>query len=140
MTLHQHSEAKARNQHGRPGDEVTETFEFLATYPFEHLDSDSEHFQRIERLVVVLYSKTCSLTSVNGAREDFLPQEQKNGHDTTNTRCPSATCSTNSILSWSMDHQYSGTSDDSIFQRFWLVQGSIVTVTCASLDNHSRGI
>ena len=63
-------------------DEVTETFEFLATHPFEHLDSDSEHFQRIERLVVVLYSKTCSLTSVNSARI-VLPQEQKNGHDTT---------------------------------------------------------
>ena len=53
-------------------DEVTESFEFLATHPFEHLDSDTEHFQRIERLVVVLFSKTCSLTSVNTAREELF--------------------------------------------------------------------
>ena len=53
-------------------EEVTETFEFLATHPFEHLHSDSEHFQRIERLIVVLYSKTCPLTSVNEAREELF--------------------------------------------------------------------
>ena len=35
-------------------EEVTETFEFLATHPFQNLNSDSEHFQR---LIVVLYSK-----------------------------------------------------------------------------------
>ena len=63
---------KSAWQAWRAYEEVTETFEFLATYPFEHLDSDSEHFQRIERLIVVLYSKTCHLMSVNDAREELF--------------------------------------------------------------------
>jgi len=58
-------------------EEVTGTFGFLATRPFEHLDSDSEHFQRIERLIVVLYSKTCHLTSVNGAREELFCRKNR---------------------------------------------------------------
>ena len=46
-TPHQHSEVGARSQHGRP---------------FDHLHTDSDHFQKIERLTVVLYDKTSVLS------------------------------------------------------------------------------
>ena len=35
--------------------EVTQTFNFLAANPFQHLECNSGHFQKIERLTVVLY-------------------------------------------------------------------------------------
>ena len=58
-------------------EEVTGTLRFLATHPFEQFDANSEHFQRIERLVVVLYSKTSPLISVNSAREEFCRNNRK---------------------------------------------------------------
>ncbi len=51
---------------------VTNTFVHLAQHPFEKLTADSEHFKAIERLVVVLYDRTSSLSSVNDAREELL--------------------------------------------------------------------
>ena len=50
-------------------DEVTNTFMFLASHPFEHLHEDSIHFHNIERFAVILYDKTSSLSSVNEARD-----------------------------------------------------------------------
>ena len=44
-------------------------FEYLASHPFERLDEDSDHFTKIERLIVVLYDRTSPLTSINEARE-----------------------------------------------------------------------
>ena len=41
---------------------------YLASHPFEHVDNDSEHIQRLERMVVVLYDRTSSLSSANDAR------------------------------------------------------------------------
>jgi len=53
-------------------EEVTLTFRYLAANPFKHLSVDSNHFQRIERLTVVLYDKTSSLNSVNEARQELF--------------------------------------------------------------------
>ena len=58
-------------------DEVTETFCFLAAHPFEHLNVDSDHFQRIERLIVVLYDKTSPLCLVNEAREELFCRKNR---------------------------------------------------------------
>ena len=54
--LHQRLEGKGRNRSGRHGmlKEVTDASVHLAAHPFEHLDSHSESFQRIKRLVVVV--------------------------------------------------------------------------------------
>ena len=58
-------------------EEVTQTFTFLAAHPFEHLHTDSDHFQKIERLTVVLYDKTSSLSSVNEAREELFCRKNR---------------------------------------------------------------
>ena len=61
-TPHQHSEVGARSQHGRP---------------FEHLHTDSDHFQKIERLTVVHYDKTSVLSSANEAREELFCRKNR---------------------------------------------------------------
>ena len=49
-----------------------ETLIYLASHPFEHLDYNSKHFERIERMIVILYDRTSSLSSVNDAREELF--------------------------------------------------------------------
>ena len=53
-------------------EEITDTFQFLATHPFEHLNVHSDHFQTIERLTVILYDKTSALSLVNEARMELF--------------------------------------------------------------------
>ena len=53
-------------------DEVTPALAFLAENPFQHLDVDSDHFRRIERLAVVMYDKTCPCDSINEARKELF--------------------------------------------------------------------
>ena len=54
--------------------DVTETFVHIAEHPFLQLDTDSNNFQLLERLIVVLYDKSSPLTSVNEIRQDLLCQ------------------------------------------------------------------
>ena len=44
-------------------EEVTETLEYLASNPFEILDVHSDHFRKIERLIVILYDRTSPLST-----------------------------------------------------------------------------
>ena len=53
-------------------EKLTETLIYLASHLFEHLDNDSEYFQRLERMIVVLYDRVSSLSSVNDAREELF--------------------------------------------------------------------
>ena len=46
-------------------DDATETFAYLAKHPFMLLDADSDNFQKLERLTVILYDKWSPLFSVN---------------------------------------------------------------------------
>ena len=52
-------------------EEVTNTLLYLANYPFEHLKVDSAHFQRIQRLIVILYDKSSPLSSINETRKNI---------------------------------------------------------------------
>ena len=58
-------------------EEATETLEHLTSQPFEHMDPDSDHFKKIERLIVVLYDRTSPLTSVNEIREDLFCRKSR---------------------------------------------------------------
>ena len=51
---------------------VTPTFVSLAENPCQHLDVDLEHFWKIERIVVIMYVKTCPYKSINEARKKLL--------------------------------------------------------------------
>ena len=55
-------------------EEVTQVFTCLAAHPFQCLDTDSEHFKKIKRYVVILYDKTSSLSFVNEV--DNIPPTQ----------------------------------------------------------------
>ena len=58
-------------------EEVTDAFVHLAAHPFEHLDLDSDSFQRIERLVVIVYDKTSNAMNVNSARMELFSQKSQ---------------------------------------------------------------
>ncbi|CAB3995762.1 Hypothetical predicted protein, partial [Paramuricea clavata] len=59
-------------------EEVTDAFVHLAiSHPFEHLDLHSESFQRIERLVVVVYDKTSNAKNVCSARMELFSQKSQ---------------------------------------------------------------
>ena len=53
-------------------DEVTETFVSLAKRPFQLLDVDSQQFQKLERLTVILYDKSSPVSSINQARKELF--------------------------------------------------------------------
>ena len=63
---------KSAWQAWRAYEEVTETFQYLADHPFEHLNAESVHFRNIERLIVMLYDKTSPLSSVNETRKELF--------------------------------------------------------------------
>jgi len=50
--------------------DVTETFVSLASNPFQLLNLYDEHFEKLERLTVILYEKTSPLSYANEARRD----------------------------------------------------------------------
>jgi len=58
-------------------DDVTETFVFLANNPFQLLNLYDEHFQKLERLTVILYDKTSPLSCVNEARREFFCKKNR---------------------------------------------------------------
>ena len=58
-------------------EDVTETFVYLARHPFQLLNLDDDHFQKIERLTVILYDKTSPLNSVNKTRRELFCQRNR---------------------------------------------------------------
>ena len=53
-------------------EEVTDTFVYLASHPFEPLDSNCENFRKIERLIVLVYDKTNTSLSINQTRRELF--------------------------------------------------------------------
>ena len=53
-------------------EEVTDTFVYLASHPFEPLDSNCENFRKIERLIVLVYDKTSTSLSINQTRRELF--------------------------------------------------------------------
>ena len=51
---------------------VTDTFVYLASHPFEPLDSNCENFCKIERLIVLVYEKTSTSLSINQTRRELF--------------------------------------------------------------------
>ena len=58
-------------------EEVTETLEYLASNPFEILDVHSDHFRKIEGLIVILYDRTSLLSTVNEVREELFCRKNR---------------------------------------------------------------
>ena len=56
---------------------VTPTLAYLAENPFQHLDADSEHFQKIERMAVIMYDKSCPCDSINEARKELFCKQNR---------------------------------------------------------------
>ena len=53
-------------------EEVADTFVYLASHPFEPLDSNCENFRKIERLIVLVYDKTSTSLSINQTRRELF--------------------------------------------------------------------
>ena len=53
-------------------EEVTDTFVYLASHPFEPLDSNCENFRMIERLIVLVYDQTSTSLSINQTKRELL--------------------------------------------------------------------
>ena len=53
-------------------EDITETFVYLASHPFQLLDVDDDHFKKIERLTVIVYDKTSPLRSINDTRRELF--------------------------------------------------------------------
>ena len=53
-------------------EEVTDTFAYLASPPFESLNSNCENFRKIERLIVLVYDKTSASLSINQTRRELF--------------------------------------------------------------------
>ena len=49
-----------------------QTFVYLASHPFEPLDSNCENFCKIERLILLVYEKTSTSLSINQTRRELF--------------------------------------------------------------------
>ncbi|XP_061894509.1 uncharacterized protein LOC133644183 [Entelurus aequoreus] len=58
-------------------DAATETFMYLAKHPFQELKVDSEHFQTLERLTVILYNRSSPLNSISQTRKELFCQDSR---------------------------------------------------------------
>ena len=68
---HQHSGKKEKSawQAWQAYEEGTETFQYSADHPFEHLNAE---FRNIKRLIVILYDNSSPVSSVNDTRKEQL--------------------------------------------------------------------
>lgn len=57
--------------------DVTDTFVYLATHPFQLLIADSEYFKKLERLTLVLYDRKSTATSINLTRKEHFCQKTR---------------------------------------------------------------
>ncbi|KAG5872476.1 hypothetical protein JTB14_025661 [Gonioctena quinquepunctata] len=57
--------------------DVTDTFVYLATHPFQLLIADPEHFKKLERLTAVLYDKTTPFSSINQIKKGLFCQKNR---------------------------------------------------------------
>jgi hypothetical protein len=70
-------------------DDATNAFVYLANHPFALLDINSEQFQQLERLTVVLYDTSNPLTSINEARKNSSATTTEQWKDCHPPRMPS---------------------------------------------------
>ena len=56
---------------------ITQTFKFLANNSFHKLTVDSDHFQRIERFIVILFDKLSPLNSINKTRMELFCKKNR---------------------------------------------------------------
>ena len=55
--------------------QVTDVFLNMQEYPFEEMSYASPHFQKLERLTVLMYDKSSQLHSVNTARRELFSKK-----------------------------------------------------------------
>ena len=55
--------------------EVTDVFLNMQEYPFKEMSYSSPHFQKLERLTVLMYDKSSQLHSVNTARRELFSKK-----------------------------------------------------------------
>jgi len=85
-------------------EDVTETFKYLASYPFEYLNIDSIHFQKIKRFTVILYDKTSPLSSANEARKDLFCHKSRSMDWIPSTQNALLQHTQRNLPSWSLDY------------------------------------
>ena len=101
-------------------EEVTDTFVYLASHPFEPLDSNCENFRKIERLIVLVYDKTSTSLSINQTRRELFCLK-----NITMERMPPMQKALlqheeGYLPSFYLDYKYRSTADDSFPKRLWL--------------------
>ena len=57
--------------------EITSVFSKIALQPFKNFDTETSHFQMLERYTVLLYNKSSMMEHVDEARMELFCQENK---------------------------------------------------------------
>lgn len=95
--------------------EVTDTFVYLASHPFEPLDSKC---RKIEWLIVLVYEHfTFKQSDKEGT---VLSKKRHNGKDSTDVECPATTHEEGGVPSFYRGYEYRSTADNSLASRLWL--------------------
>lgn len=102
-------------------EEVTDSFLYLASHPFEPLDSECENFRKIERLIVLRLRQNEHCTFNQPDKEETGPsKERHDGKDATDAKCPPTTHEEGRLPSFYLGYKYQSTADDSFSSRLWL--------------------
>jgi hypothetical protein len=108
--------------------DVTSTFEFLAKNAYHQLTTDSVHFKRIERYVVILFDKSSPLDSINKTRMELFCKNNRAMDRLPPTQVTMTACMLGVFLYCIAIHDAS--SNDYIFSQ---LQGCSPT-TCSSFN------
>ena len=79
--------------------EIAETFVYLAGHPFQLLDIDDDHFQKLERLTVILCAKPVLWALSMRQEGNFSSQKSSNEQTATHQGWSAAACPTRSVSS-----------------------------------------
>jgi len=64
--------------------DITNTFVYLVSHPYQLLDAYADPFQNLKRLTVILHDKTSRLSTINKTRREMpLSQESSIGQTVT---------------------------------------------------------
>jgi len=104
----------------------------MAKHPYQLLDVDSDLFQKLERLTVILYNRASPLTSINQTRRELFCYKNHAMEKLPPTQDALLQHVRHAVFqagTWTTSTHYSNAADGAISRELWLDQRARVVGT-----------
>jgi len=101
----------------------------MVKHPYQLLDVDSDLFQKLERLTVILYDRASPLTSINQTRRELFCYKNHAMEKLPSTQDALLQHIRRAVSDRNLDNQYSNAADGAVSRELWLDQRARVVGT-----------